>query len=80
MLMAFFHVCKMMEIHHKKIPITSFIFILNYQKNWIRFIMIPKLKLKKLSKTFDVILNYVFNVEIIRIIFHFLLIKMFNHK
>ncbi len=36
----------MVEIHHKKNSITSLKFILNFQKNWIRFIMISKIKLK----------------------------------
>ncbi len=42
-----FYVCKMVEIHHQKEPlVTSLIFILNFQKHWIRFMMISKIELK----------------------------------
>jgi hypothetical protein len=42
-----FYVCKMVEIHHQKEPlVTSLLFILNFQKHWIRFTMISKIKLK----------------------------------
>ncbi len=42
-----FNVCKMVEIHHNKNPLaTSLIFILKFQKHWIRFMMISKLELK----------------------------------
>jgi len=36
----------MVEIHHKCFSKTSLIFILKFQKNWIRFIMISKVELK----------------------------------
>ncbi len=42
-----FYVCKMVEIHHKKNSITSLIFNLNFQKNWIWLIIILKIKIKK---------------------------------
>jgi hypothetical protein len=35
----------MVEIHHKILLVTSLIFILNFQKNWIRFTIISKIKL-----------------------------------
>ncbi len=41
-----FFVCKMMEVHHQKKSVASLIFVLNFQKTWIRFIMISKIKLK----------------------------------
>jgi len=42
-----FYVCQMVEIHHTKKPlITSLIFILKFQKHWIRFMMISKIELK----------------------------------
>jgi hypothetical protein len=45
MLMAFY-VCKMVKIHHKKTfgYITN-IFVLNFQENWIRSVMISKIEL-----------------------------------
>jgi hypothetical protein len=36
----------MMEVHHQKKSVASLIFVLNFQKTWIRFIMISKIKLK----------------------------------
>jgi hypothetical protein len=33
---------------------SSFIFILSFQKNWGRFIMIPNIKLKKFSNKINV--------------------------
>jgi hypothetical protein len=42
-----FYVCKMVEIHHiKKNLVTSLIFILRFEKHWIRFMMISKIELK----------------------------------
>jgi len=73
--MAFFYVCKMLKIHHKKNSVTSFIFILSFQKNWGRFIKISNIKLKKFSNKIDVGIVYVFNVGIFLIIFKFLLVR-----
>ncbi len=40
------YICKIVEFNHKKKPlVTSLIFILDFQKNWIRF-MISKIELK----------------------------------
>jgi hypothetical protein len=61
----------MLEIHHTKKEVTSLIFILNFQKNWIRFMMISKIKF---SNKFDVGIFYVFNIGIIIINFKLLFI------
>jgi hypothetical protein len=60
------YVCKMVEMHHKTKSATSLLFILDFWKNWIRFIMISKIKTLKFSNKFD--------VGIIRISFKFILI------
>jgi hypothetical protein len=44
--MAFFMFAKWWIFITKKKSITLLIFILDFQKNWIRFIMILKIKLK----------------------------------
>jgi hypothetical protein len=49
--------------------IINFYFI--FQKNWIRFIMISKIKLYFFSNKFEVGIFYMFNVGIIRIILKF---------
>jgi hypothetical protein len=67
------YVYKMVKIHHEKKLITSLIFILNFQINWIGFIMISKIKLKKFQIWYWNF--YMFNVGIIIITFKFLLIK-----
>jgi hypothetical protein len=47
-LMAFFMIVKWWKFTTKK-SITLLIFILNFQKNWIRFIVISKIRLKSLK-------------------------------
>jgi hypothetical protein len=65
----------------KKHSITSLIHILNFQKNWIRFIMISNVELKKFQINFMLKL-FVFNVGIIGIILKLLFIKnnLFSFK
>jgi hypothetical protein len=46
MLMVFLMFAKWWKFSTKKNSITLIIFILNFQKNWIRFIMISNIKLK----------------------------------
>jgi hypothetical protein len=46
MLMAFFMFAKWWKFVIKKNSVTSLIFILKFQKNWIKVIMISKIKLK----------------------------------
>jgi hypothetical protein len=46
MLMGFFYVCKMVEIHYGKKSIKLKILIFKFQKIRVRFIMISKTKLK----------------------------------
>jgi hypothetical protein len=68
MLMALPMFTKWWKITTMKKSITSLIFILNFQKKGIRFIMISKIKLKIFQINFMFKSFYVFNVRIIRII------------
>jgi hypothetical protein len=49
MLMGFFVFANVGNSPPKKPLVTSLIFILNSQKNWIRFMMISKIELKQVS-------------------------------
>jgi hypothetical protein len=51
----------------KKNSVTSLIFILNFQQNWIRFIMISKIILKSFQINLLFEFFYVFNIGIIKI-------------
>ncbi len=57
-----------------KNSVTSLIFILNFQKNWIGFMMISKIKF---SNKFDVGIVYVLNIGITIISFKLLFIRNF---
>ncbi len=65
--------CKMVEIHHKKNSITSLKFILNFQKNWIRFIMISKIKLKSFHINLMLELFMCLMLELLKLFKFFLL-------
>jgi hypothetical protein len=69
MLMALLVFTKWWKFTTKKNSFTSLIFILNFQKNWIKFAMISNIKFK--SFQIDLMLRFfnVFNVGIIRINF-----------
>jgi hypothetical protein len=54
----------MVEIHHKKPLVTSLIFILNFQKKRISFMMMPKIELKCFQINLNVGIVYVFKVGI----------------
>jgi len=59
-----FYVCKMVKIHHKCFLVTSLIFILKFQRKWIRFIMIWKIKLK------------IFQINLMLKLFMFLMLEL----
>ncbi len=75
MLMALLTFAKKLKFITKQNSVTSLIFILDFQKNWIQFIMISKIKLKIFSNKFAVGIFYVFKVGIIRIILKFYSLK-----
>jgi hypothetical protein len=73
--MALLTFAKKLKFITKQNSVTSLIFILDFQKNWIQFIMISKIKLKIFSNKFAVGIFYVFKVGIIRIILKFYSLK-----
>jgi hypothetical protein len=73
--MALLIFAKWWKFTTQKKSVTSLIFILNFQKTWIWFIVISKIKFNFFSNKFDVGMFYVFNVGIIRIILKLILIR-----
>jgi hypothetical protein len=61
-------------ITKKKRKVTSLIYVFNFSKSWIGFIMISKIKILKIKINLMWEL-FVFNVGIIKITFELLLIK-----
>jgi hypothetical protein len=51
--------------------VTSLLFILNFQKNWIRFIMISKIKLKKFQVNLMLKLFIYLMLELLKLLLNF---------
>jgi hypothetical protein len=71
MLMAFLIVAKWWKFTTKEPLVTSLIFILKFQKNWIRFMMISDIELKCFKINLMLDLFMCFRLELLKLFLKF---------
>jgi hypothetical protein len=69
--MALFMFVKWWKFTTKKLLVTSLVFILNFQKNWIRFMMIPKIEVKCFQINLRLELFICLTLELLKLFLNF---------
>jgi hypothetical protein len=69
--MALFMFIKWWKVTTKKLLVTSLVFILNFQKNWIRFMTIPKIEVKCFQINLRLELFIFLTLELLKLFLNF---------